>query len=67
MMKALVRKTKYGVQRLYKVVYRDSIDHTAPTFTTQRWAYSLDHLYEAFSESNNGDSWEIINTEVYYQ
>ena len=64
MTKQATKPGKYGTLRLYRVHYRDGNDPAAPAFTSCVWRYSTAHVYEAFTESLEGDSWEIVRVET---
>lgn len=58
---ATTKPGKYGTLHLFFVTYCDAIDPGFPPTTIKVWRYSLEHVYDAFYEGNDGDSWKITN------
>lgn len=55
----VTKQGRYGLLKLFEIVYKDDGDKASPEFTTRKWAYDFNHAIEDFYESNSGDSWVI--------
>ncbi len=58
---AITKQGKYGTMYLYRIDYNDPIDPCFPITTTTQFAYSKEHVFDRWSESLNGDSFQIVN------
>lgn len=51
---------EHGTLYLYRITYKDATDSGAPEFTSDKWAYSLEHV-DDITQDWGEDGWTVIS------
>lgn len=56
----VTKEGEYGTLYLYEIHYTDSDDPGCPVFTTRKWGYDLNHVYDKWY-AGDCDGWKIVS------